>query len=185
MALIDPSSLILKDGRRIVVRCAQESDALAVLEGARTAFRDGGGMIVDPDEFTTDEEGEKKWIRSLNENPKELLLVAECDGVIIGNIDFHIARRRRLAHSGEFGMNVHPDWRNCGVGNALLEALLTWARSVPEIEKITLHVRADNPRAIALYRKHGFIQCGTAKEAIKMPGGTYVDNIAMETFVRS
>src|SRR5262245_8298378 len=111
--------------------------------------------------------------------------MAEAEGAIVGVIDFHIAARRRLSHWGSFGMSVRPGWRGCGLGNLLLERMIAWARSVPEIEKITLAVRADNRRAIALYKKHGFVQSGCARDNLKLSDGSYVDDITMELFVRS
>src|SRR3982751_6451350 len=112
MAQINSKIVNVKDGKQITIRTALESDAPALLEAAITVFRDGDGMIGEPDEFSKTEDAERAWIKGINENPKELLLVAEADGLILGNIDFHIAKRRRLAHSGEFGMSVHPGWRN-------------------------------------------------------------------------
>ena len=185
MALIPLQKLRLKDGTEVVLRCAQESDASALLVAVGTIVADGEGMVSEPDEFSKTEEEEKAWIRSLNDHPRQLLLIAEVDGRIVGNIDFHNPKRRRLAHTGEFGMSVQPGWRNRGVGGALLRALIEWAHGVKEIEKISLKVRADNPRAIALYKKHGFVQCGFARDAMKLSDGTYVDDITMERFVRS
>jgi len=185
MARIPNRIVRLADGREVVLRCAEVSDAKAMLEAATNLFVDGEGMVLEPDEFIKTESDERTWINDLNENPRDLLLVAEAEGRIVGSIDFHIGRRRRLAHAGIFGMGVQPGWRNCGLGNALLGSLLQWARSVPEIEKIYLVVRADNPRAIALYQKHGFVQSGRAKDSVKMADGTFVDEFTMETFVRS
>ena len=184
MAILPPKTIRLDDGTTILLRCAGEGDALALIEAAKNVFIDGEGMVVDPDEFTKSEDQEKLWIKGLNENPRQLLLVAEVDGRIVGNIDFHIARRRRVSHWGEFGMSVQPGWRSRGVGNALLGSLVAWATSVQEIEKIILRVRADNPRAIALYKKHGFVQCGLSKDVLKLDDGVYVDEVTMERFVR-
>jgi ribosomal protein S18 acetylase RimI-like enzyme len=50
---------------------------------------------------------------------------------------------------------VHPEARGRGVGRRLLEALETEARRLGCC-KLTLEVRADNTRAMALYRKVGF-----------------------------
>ena len=185
MALLPPKKTQLKDGREVVIRCAQESDASALLEFIKINLADGGGMIGEPDEFTKTEDDEKAWIKALNDDPKQLLLVGDADGIIVGIIDFHIQKRRRVAHWGSFGMSVRPGWRSFGVGNALLDGLLVWARSVPEIEKITLAVRADNHRAIALYKKYGFAQSGCAKDYLKMSDGSYIDDLNMEMFVRS
>lgn len=183
MATVEPKTIQLRDGTQVVIRSAQESDARSLLEFARDIFRDGEGMIVEPDEFSPTEDEERAWIKALNENPRELVLAAEVRGRIVAAIDFHIGKRRRLAHSGHFGICIQTDWRSRGLGNVLLESLLDWARSVPEIEKISLAVRADNERAIALYSKHGFVHCGRAKNAIKLKDGVYVDNLAMERFV--
>lgn len=184
MAMIGPKEIWLKNGNKAVIRPAQESDALALLESARITFEDGEGMVVEPDEFSKTEAEERTWIKSLNENPCELLLVAEVSRRIVGNIDFHTNKRRRLSHSGHFGMSIHPEWRSQGIGDALLKSLIEWALSVPKIEKINLNVLANNKRAIALYKKHGFRECGVGKDAIKLPTGGYLDDIAMEKFVR-
>src|SRR5688572_15457979 len=127
MALLPPKKIQLNDGTELVIRCAQEGDALALLQAAQTVFFDGEGMVVEPDEFSKTEDEEKAWVDALNDNPRELLLVAEVEGRIVGNIDFHIAKRRRLAHSGEFGMSVQPGWRSRGIGNVLLGSLIEWA----------------------------------------------------------
>ena len=185
MALISSKMAKLKDGRQVLIRCARESEASALLEATRIAFHDGDGMISEPDEFIRTEDDERARINELNDNPRQLLLIADVDGIIVGNIAFHIKKRRRVSHWGSFGMDVRPGWRGYGVGNVLLDSLLAWARSVPEIEKITLGVRADNHRAIALYRKHGFVQSGCAKDNLKMGDGTYIDDLTMELFVRS
>ena len=185
MATVAGKRIRVKDGTEVVVRSSEESDAPAFLEVRRALVLDGEGMIAEPDEFNKTEDEIRTWIATHVENPSNLLLVAEVQGRLVGSIDFEIARRRRLAHSGHFAISVHPDWRNRGIGNALLGSLITWAQTIPEIEKINLKVRADNPRAIALYRKHGFVQSGCEKDAIKLAEGVYVDDLAMERFVRS
>jgi len=47
-------------------------------------------------------------------------------------------------------LGVHPDYQRVGFGTQLLQRLLQ------ENEKAMLTVKKDNPRAIRLYRKHGF-----------------------------
>jgi RimJ/RimL family protein N-acetyltransferase len=185
MALISSRRIRLKDGTEVVIRCARDSDARALLDAVLAVLVDGDGMLAEPDEFNTTEDEEKVWIKAFNDNPRSLLLVAEVEGRIVGNIGFSIGRRRRLAHSGEFGMSVQPGWRNRGIGNALLGSLIEWATGVKEVEKISLKVRADNERGIALYKKHGFVQCGYLKDSMKLSDGVYVDDILMERFVRS
>jgi RimJ/RimL family protein N-acetyltransferase len=49
-------------------------------------------------------------------------------------------------------------------------------------EKIFTFVRADNPAALATYRKQGFTIVGTARRHAKI-NGAYVDEIIIELFL--
>ena len=53
-------------------------------------------------------------------------------------------------------MAVEKSWRKRGVGSAVLRALLAEART-PIAREIVLHAQIS---ATALYRKHGFKECG-------------------------
>ena len=142
-------------------------------------------MIREPDEGVQSEEELRAWIKTHLDGPRDLLLIADFQGMFVGSLDFTAAKGRRCAHWGGFGMGVRPGWRSCGIGNTLLTCLLEWAVAMPEIEKVTLAVRADNPRAIALYKKHGFVQSGYRRDYLKMQDGKYIDDLTMEIFVRS
>ncbi|MGH3660365.1 MAG: GNAT family N-acetyltransferase [Micromonosporaceae bacterium] len=54
---------------------------------------------------------------------------------------------------------VRPTWRGSGAGDALVEAVLDWAReqSHPSVE---LWVMESNEPAKRLYRRHGFVSTG-------------------------
>lgn len=184
MASLEPKTVGLTDGRTITLRSANESDAASLLEANKLLFLDGEGMILVPEEYLLTEDEVKNWIQFHNDGPRDLLLVAESNGLIVGNIGFRAAKPRRCAHWGTFAMGVQPEWRSCGVGNALLTSLLEWALSMMEIEKVTLAVRADNHRAIALYKKHGFVLSGCDKDYLRLSDGSYVDDLRMEKFVR-
>ena len=46
-------------------------------------------------------------------------------------------------------------------------------------ESVELQVRADNPRAIALYRSHGFEHEGTRRALVRADDGRLVDDLVM------
>ena len=50
---------------------------------------------------------------------------------------------------------VGPNYRNRGIGNMLMEAMLKYCRKVNRTTVI-LYVQQDNPAALHLYEKHGF-----------------------------
>lgn len=80
-------------------------------------------------------------------------------------------------------MAIAPEWRGMGVGNALLETLIAWAKTRPRIEKICLAVLADNIPAIGLYRKYGFQEEGRRIREIKTGPDEYSDDLLIYRFV--
>jgi RimJ/RimL family protein N-acetyltransferase len=185
MAQADPTELKLKNGKSVLIRHGVESDAAQLRECVIEYVRDGSGQLWEPGEFAPTVEFEREWIRGMLLDPNELLLVAEREGRIIGNIDFHVGKRKRLAHSGEFGMSCMPAWRGVGLGSLLLGRLLEWARQNPAIEKVNLRVISGNAHGIALYRKHGFVEEGRKRREIRYSDGTYADEVLMGQWVGS
>jgi ribosomal protein S18 acetylase RimI-like enzyme len=58
-------------------------------------------------------------------------------------------------------MWVAPFARGHGVGDALVNAAITWARE-QQASRVALAVFEGNERALTLYRRHGFIDVGMA-----------------------
>jgi ribosomal-protein-alanine N-acetyltransferase len=65
---------------------------------------------------------------------------------------------------------VAPAHWGQGTGTALLEALFSEAAS-RDCSRVFLEVRADNPRAQGLYRRHGFTEVGV-RRGYYQPSGT-------------
>ena len=183
MSQIVPFDHVLKDNRRIAIRCAQESDAAAHLQCLELCMQDGEGLISLPDERKRTEEEHRQSIKQFSEAPCNLLLLAHYQGMIVGNLDFKINQRRRLAHTGDFGMAILKEWRGLGVGSILLDTLIHWAESNPAIEKLNLRVLRSNNRAIAMYKKFGFVEEGRCVREIRYEDGTYADELLMARFV--
>jgi putative acetyltransferase len=100
--------------------------------------------------------------------------LAEVDGEIVGNI--HVATS---GHGfGEIGMMVARDWRGRGVGTALMEHAIAWARE-QGLHKLALDVFAHNEPAIALYRKLGFVEEGRHVKHYRRSNGELWDAIPM------
>mmetsp|Transcript_53849 Transcript_53849/g.155470 ORF Transcript_53849/g.155470 Transcript_53849/m.155470 type:complete len:105 (+) Transcript_53849:1-315(+) len=53
-------------------------------------------------------------------------------------------------------MEVHKSMRRQGVGQALLEKIVDYAKTETDGEALTLEVEAANPAAVNLYKKFGF-----------------------------
>ena len=61
--------------------------------------------------------------------------------------------------AGLFSMWVAPEARGRGLGEALIEGVITWATE-QGFERVVLDVGDDNPNAIALYARCGFERTG-------------------------
>ncbi|GAA5158937.1 hypothetical protein GCM10023214_20740 [Amycolatopsis dongchuanensis] len=62
---------------------------------------------------------------------------------------------------------VSPHARGHRVGDRLLEAVEQWARGQGAVA-VRLFVLAGNERAIALYRRHGFVAAGESGAELRM-----------------
>ena len=87
-------------------------------------------------------------------------LVADVDGRAVGLAALHLAPEPTRAHAGGLGMSVHPDYWGQGVGTALLAAVVDLADNWLGLERLELGVNTDNPAAIRLYEKAGFVSEG-------------------------
>jgi L-phenylalanine/L-methionine N-acetyltransferase len=84
-------------------------------------------------------------------------------------------RRRHVLH---LGMSVAKQFQGQGIGNALMLELLSYADGWAQCLRVELEVFTDNPRAIGLYQKHGFVIEGT-KRCDAFRDGRYVGSHLM------
>jgi L-phenylalanine/L-methionine N-acetyltransferase len=104
-------------------------------------------------------------------------LVAEAEGIIVGNAGLTFYVRRR-AHVGSFGMAVREEYQGRGVGTALMAAIIDLADNWHNLRRLELEVYADNAPAIRLYEKFGFVIEGLHR-AYAFRLGEYVDVYTM------
>jgi RimJ/RimL family protein N-acetyltransferase len=102
------------------------------------------------------------------------LLIAVAGEEIIGSLHVEASR----FGFGEIGMMVAQDWRGRGVGSALLEAAMHWARE-RGLHKLSLSVFPHNAAALALYRKFGFVEEGRRVKHYRRANGEIWDSIEM------
>lgn len=86
-----------------------------------------------------------------------------------------------MEHVGILGILIHPDFRNIGVGRALIEEACEEAKRRGK-KKIVLSVFHTNPRGIALYQSLGFDIVGTKRAQFRVDDA-FVDEVIMEKFL--
>ncbi len=173
-----PVEYITKSGKNIIIREVRTSDSKKIINCVKSYLK-SGFIPLTPDEFNPTLNEQIQWINEHINGKNDLLLIAEYNSEIIGNIDLTINHRQMLKHTGYIGMGVHEDWQNQGIGTALMEKIINWSDNNPEIEILWLQVFGNNEAGINLYKKFGFIEEGRQTSFIKSPEGEYIDNLIM------
>jgi len=187
MGTVRPCTFVLKTSEECLVRSAGDEDA-----GQLVRIRDSAepGDLASA-AFNPDWDAEHKldfiraFVQMHGRNAGWLYLVAQVDGAVVGSLDFAARREPQKQHTGALSMLVAEEWRDRGIGTALLRTLLGWAREEPSIEKVGLSVVSTNAPAIHLYNKYGFGEEGRLRCANKLEGGQYADDFLMATFVKA
>lgn len=97
---------------------------------------------------------------------------------LVGQIYLAGGVLRSELHRVRLGMGVARSHRGQGGGTLLLQAASAWAREQPQIDWIDLGVFSDNPRAQALYARHGFQVVGRTHDRFRVDGES-LDDISM------
>ena len=150
-----------------VVRPAQAGDARAMAELMAAVAAEGDGIATEPPVDI----GERAALFARSAGGS---VVAVAGGQIVGMLHIEASRHG----FGDLGMLVHRDWRGRGVGSALVQAAIDWARG-HGLHKLCLEVFAQNAAAIALYRKCGFAEEGRRAQQYRRASGELWDTIMM------
>lgn len=105
-------------------------------------------------------------------------ITAEWEGIACGMANLYIQPYKKLAHQCLFSIIVDHEYRNKGVGAALITHLKHYAKERFKIEVLHLEVYDGNP-AIRLYERMGFKKYGQQERFIK-DQGRYVTKICMQ-----
>lgn len=99
----------------------------------------------------------------------DLVLVAEEDGSVVGQVTVHWHPSAMISH-----LAVAEEQRRRGIGSMLLVAAETAARS-KGCPSLGLTVGRENQRAIELYRRRGFAVTGeTMSDGLVLADGTVI-----------
>lgn len=163
------------------IRRAEVADAPLLASAEREIARVPGLLASRPEEI--DDDAVRRMIVALNEGGRGNYLVAEEGGEIVGHALLDSLTLAVTSHVVRLTIAVNVGAQGRGVGRALMERLLLWARSNPRVEKVELQVRSSNERAIGLYRSLGFAEEGRKSRRLKIGPGEYLDDVYMALWV--
>jgi RimJ/RimL family protein N-acetyltransferase len=152
---------------QFTVRPATVGDARAMAELFAAVAEERDGIASEPPVDLA--ERTARFAASIGES-----FVAVGGDRVIGLIHVEVSRHG----FGEIGMLVDREWRGRGVGWALFQAAIDWARG-HGLHKLSLEVFAHNTAAIALYRKCGFVEEGHRVRHYRRASGELWDSLVM------
>jgi len=160
----------------INIRPAEPSDAVALCRLAEEVGREPGAWLLTTEMWRAVGD-ERRYLRAARRHADAAVFVVEDGGVVVGRLsvarDPHPASR----HVADLGLMVALSHRRRGIGRALLERAVAWARE-SGVRKLELHVFPWNLPAIALYESFGFVHEGYRK-AHYQRSGEDVDAVLM------
>jgi ribosomal protein S18 acetylase RimI-like enzyme len=164
----------------LIIRKASSSDAAPFVALIKSIIAEYPqvDMPFTPDEYHVTVEGIEEWITKANTSENSIFLVAEVGDKVIGTLICQGGGLRADRHATSLSIYVHKDWRDQGVGHALMQRSIDWAKSNDIIERIHLEVYARNQRGIHLYEKFGFEVEGRKRRAYYQ-GDAYIDMLIM------
>ena len=160
----------------IVIRGAKAEDAAALVGLGEAVGREEGGWLLSSNGWRSVAE-ERRYLRALKRYADAAVYVAEDSDTIVGRLSLARDPNPASRHVADLGLMVAATHRRRGIGRALLEQAVTWARGA-DIRKLELHVFPWNEPAIVLYERFGFEREGLRREHYRRDG-EYVDAILM------
>jgi RimJ/RimL family protein N-acetyltransferase len=168
---------------QVRIRPADPTDAPALVALGRAVGAEPGGWLITTHDWRTPGE-ERRYLKAVRRYEHAAVYVAEtAEGEIVGRLSLARDQHPASAHVADLGLMVAEAHRRRGIGRALLEQAVAWARP-RGITKLELHVFPHNGPAIALYEAFGFRREGYRRGHYRRRDGL-VDAILMALDVDS
>jgi len=160
----------------IRVRHAEATDAAALVALAEAVSREEGRWILTTESWRSIRD-ERRYLKTVRRHPDAAVFVAEEDGSVLARLSLARDPHPASRHVADLGLMVAVGARRRGIGRALLDEAVTWARTAG-VRKLELHVFPWNEPALRLYESFGFEREGYRKRHYERDG-EWVDAILM------
>ncbi|WP_026668385.1 GNAT family N-acetyltransferase [Butyrivibrio sp. AE2005] len=152
--------ITLKNGREALLRNGEYADGEAVFVNFNETHAETDYLLSYPDENSFDAQQEAEFLKEKTESPNEIEIVAVVDGVVAGTAGIEaVGAKYKLKHRAELGIAILKEYWGLGLGKALMEACIECAKEAGYTQ-LELNAVAENERAVALYKKMGFVEYG-------------------------
>lgn len=154
------------------IRIATEDDYAAGIEPLVDAVAAEGRWIGS--ELPIDHDARRRHRDERRDSGRFASFVAVAGERVVG----HLTIERASYGVADLGMVVDERWRGRGVGTALMECAIEWARAAGA-HKVALQMWPHNERARGLYEKFGFVEEGRLVRHYRRRNGELWDAVVM------
>jgi RimJ/RimL family protein N-acetyltransferase len=160
------------------IRRGEPRDAEQLTALANAVSAEPEGWLISTEGEWRSAGDERRYLKLLRRYADAAVFVAEAeDGLLVGRLSLARDPHPASAHVADLGLMVAQGWRGRGIGRALLDEAVAWARE-SGIRKLELHVFPWNEPALGLYESFGFTREGYRKGHYRRAGED-VDAILM------
>lgn len=145
---------------------AQPLDAEKILEYLKTVGGETDNLTFGKEGVPFSIEEEEKFLLTFKNSKDNMMLLAK-DGETLIAVASLNRLSGRMSHRGELGISVLKKYWNKGIGSALIQKILIFAKE-NNFDIVELNVRSDNKNAIHLYEKFGFEKLCTIPNFFKI-----------------
>ena len=172
-------TLTTKTGSELYLRNGDAPDGDAALAVFNKTHAETEYLLTYPDESSMTAEQEAEFLAQATKSAREIEILVFVDGQLAGTAGISaVGKPCKLVHRAEFGIGILQAYWGQEIGYALTAACIDCARRAGYLQ-LELDVVADNARAIALYKKLGFVEYGRNPRGFRKRNGDYQELVYM------
>lgn len=183
--IIEPESIILRDGRRAVLRTPRAADADAMIDYMKTVSGETPFLLRTPeDNAGMTVEKEIDYLEGSAKFPDGAMITAFDGDIAAGNCQLVFSSKFKIRHRASVAIAIRRSYWGLGIGTAMFKKMEALARRRGEETgtsgmQLELEYIGGNDRARALYEKLGFVTFGVRPDAYRFQDGTSRDEYFM------
>ncbi len=169
----------LKNGEIVFFRSANKSDAFELLKLFFQWSNESQYLFRTPEECTMTLQENEELLEIYEIHPLRAMIIAEKEGKIVATASIY--PRTELSkgkHRAVFGITINKNEWGKGLGTEMIKKVIKTAKAIGYTQ-LELGVFSENLRALKLYEKMGFSECGRIPYAAKKSDGHFMDEILM------
>ena len=164
--------------RAYTIRAAEQHDLSGLIGVIREVAAEGTYIEA---ETVADLLDHEEVILRHNDVQSRMVFVATVDDEVVGWVHLDLPEMEKLSHTAVLTVGLLPDHRGNGIGAALLDRGVRWAKE-HDFEKLYNSVPSTNEAAVAFLESHGW-EVEAVREDHYRIDGDYVDEVLLATWL--